>query len=1175
MSMSTSTTTFVVVNSIFAGLFLTGCVRTKDQPGNSTGNCMVDKEWCGPGLICVKEGDSDTSYMCVGCDAGTYWQDNEITYPPGYTGPVNYCVNPCADGYWGDDDDSNPEPDHVPQPICRGCDSKCATCEDGNSCTSCPEGTFLFNGDCITADDCTLNYGYTEDGVCKSCHVDENGLRSCGTCNGPTETSCLTCPGSLFVGGQDNIYMTPFRSCVTEYECKSDDARKHPYVGVPNEQAEPYTCDDSCSEHTNPVLPYQTDKANCVDDCGKAVIEMNDRCVFCPNPTPYRYTDGSCIDECPATYFADISGDEAICQKCTNDTCLYCEADGRCTECKEGLNLTEDGTCVTDDDCTDPTLPVCNECPEEFPLRIPGTGACTDQCTHPTWADVNNICQDCLNEDCTECNPADPNTCLACPDELNLTEGGLCVADEECMDEDILPDFCEDCPEGLLRLPNDICVTECPGDFYQDGDFCLPCTNETTCELCAVTPEQCSTCPPGFNLTEDWTCISDEDCADPELPRCEVCPEDTFRTVIGTCVADCGLATIPAQCEECIFPTPHRTLTGRCVDSPECGILQTGDQCVTCPTDRFNRTQLDSCVPDPECESLRPGDQCKVCPADSLPNRTELGRCVVDALCEPRREGDQCLECPANSIWKNETELGRCVVDAQCEPEREGDQCLTCPLNSIWNNETELGRCVVDAQCEPERPGDQCLKCPDTYPNLTEKGRCVVDVRCTSLTTGDECVTCPDTYPNRTKTDRCVIDEQCSVLTTGDECVDCPNHQEAIYTNRTETGTCVTDFKCTELFEGEHCTTCPRAYPFRVLEPIYEPKFEFFNCDAVCPNNYNQPDQSPHDTITPHAMTDDVELVCTPCIQAGPSVHPCLRCDLTRNDIVGEEGEERELGYDRCISCQQDAQFFIPVLEEEYGICVTDCDAYPDHVDCGVVVDQIETVFFLDDSGSMKNPDFRLDMGLRVLESLAPHMDGRPVRVHKFGTNRHLLTPNSGRTIGLNLETLCLQDGGKCVLPHRDNRGRLVGAWNGTSDWTYMWKNIREDVPDYYLPGPGLLRVYIIADGVDNSNDGRPNGFEGFEALLDDLEVYNFNELQFHYALIDGPKDSDGNSNWEAEYTRLANRTGGSFVHYHRDDRPEDDAAFARRMSDMIEKTIEANERYDRTEDNTPGAGNP
>jgi len=173
-----------------------------------------------------------------------------------------------------------------------------------------------------------------------------------------------------------------------------------------------------------------------------------------------------------------------------------------------------------------------------------------------------------------------------------------------------------------------------------------------------------------------------------------------------------------------------------------------------------------------------------------------------------------------------------------------------------------------------------------------------------------------------------------------------------------------------------------------------------------------------------------------------------------------------------------------------------------------VTVDGVETVLYLDDSGSMTwTGEFRLGTGTRlqegrlVLGSLAPLLSG-PTRVLKFGSAPTVLSP---REEGNQVSTT------------------LVGMqWDGSSGGTYLWKMIEDDVMSRYRPGSGKLRLVVVTDGQDTLSPAEYNGVRGMDPMMRVLLREGF-DIEWHIVVL-------GEVERKERYEALAGATGGSFL---------------------------------------------
>ena len=83
------------------------------------------------------------------------------------------CVTTCPSGYFAS------------QGVCTECSAPCVSCSSASTCLSCDVDHVIRDGSCVR--DCPAKYFSIDNSDCMPC--DE----TCGTCDGPLSTSCLTC----------------------------------------------------------------------------------------------------------------------------------------------------------------------------------------------------------------------------------------------------------------------------------------------------------------------------------------------------------------------------------------------------------------------------------------------------------------------------------------------------------------------------------------------------------------------------------------------------------------------------------------------------------------------------------------------------------------------------------------------------------------------------------------------------------------------------------------------------------------------------------------------------------------------------------------------------------------------------------------------------------------------
>jgi hypothetical protein len=176
----------------------------------------------------------------------------------------------------------------------------------------------------------------------------------------------------------------------------------------------------------------------------------------------------------------------------------------------------------------------------------------------------------------------------------------------------------------------------------------------------------------------------------------------------------------------------------------------------------------------------------------------------------------------------------------------------------------------------------------------------------------------------------------------------------------------------------------------------------------------------------------------------------------------------------------------------------------------------VETVLFLDDSKSMRGKN--LQVGKELLRQLEPILSTRSnaenvssaLRVVKFGTD-------------------------KTVLQLRDNKFNNLNAvllgWDGSSETTYLWKMLEQDILKRYRPSQnpkqGKIRIIILTDGYDTQSPGSYRGVNGMNPMMEKLISCGFN-IEFHIALIRCEVNQQKKE--VNRYQALAEATGGGYV---------------------------------------------
>jgi len=180
-----------------------------------------------------------------------------------------------------------------------------------------------------------------------------------------------------------------------------------------------------------------------------------------------------------------------------------------------------------------------------------------------------------------------------------------------------------------------------------------------------------------------------------------------------------------------------------------------------------------------------------------------------------------------------------------------------------------------------------------------------------------------------------------------------------------------------------------------------------------------------------------------------------------------------------------------------------------------VVVDDIETTLYLDDSPSMNESTggwfsftSRLDQGRKVLSSLAPVLGSLPCRVLKFS--------NKPTVLSMREENSRKGGGISSSLP------QITSGWDGSGNGTYLWHMIQTDVMERYLPGKGKLRLVVVTDGDDNMSPSGYQGMKGMDPMMRTLQKSGY-DIEWHIIVI-------GEESGLGRYKALTGATGGSFL---------------------------------------------
>ena len=402
------------------------------------------------------------------------------------------CVTTCSEGYYG----------HTTQRKCLKCHESCRTCADGtspDSCTSCPDTKYLFNGTCVDE--------------CSSEHVSVVPLvRLAGNSASDREGRLeLKMDGvwKTFCGYKMhmNLANVVCRQLGMGYAVSFDTTAKFGQ-GKGSVSNDNLNCNGKetdvfqCSRENRPVpRPYRREYPEVYPPYRRCYGHSRDAGVTCSK----RRSDAGgnkCVKDCPDTFY-----------KAIKDTCLPCHY--RCKKCSSDKSK-------------------CSICRKGYFLK---DNLCVVSCGYKMYGHIQTQnCRSCNMTACKACfDGSSPTSCSICPQPL-VSNGGRCV---------------KSCGPDKYRKGSK-CVKDCGSYSYKNatGYNCLPCyfphTWDSKAQKCIVCPANCDTfgCK-RVNGTDNAICN-----------RCKMgyylSPDK--RTCLE-CASSCrGCNVSSTQCTVCTFP---------------------------------------------------------------------------------------------------------------------------------------------------------------------------------------------------------------------------------------------------------------------------------------------------------------------------------------------------------------------------------------------------------------------------------------------------------------------------------------------------------------------------------------------------------------------------------------------------------------------------------------------
>ena len=707
----------------------------------TTGQCVcatgTTASPLGPCITCTPSCATCTSALsCLTCkttDGAT--PTNRVTTP-------NQGVCACLEGFFDNG-----------VAVCSACNVACRTCS-GNAgfCTSCK----LNSNTALSGNACACLPGFTPripaDGTCYKCDV------TCATCQGPSQSDCLTCPGTRSL----------FSSSAGAGVC-------YCLVGFTEQNPRQADCIvGSCSAVT-------TGCTNCTTA----------GCSQCSESLNFNLTPVAGVCRCKPGYYFNTP--TSTCVAC-GAGCLSCTSAGVCNSCYQGATQTAGGCAcpngtyanTTTLACVACTIVGCGVCPSNTCtgcispwVYVSGDCKCPDQTYLANGACVNcpTGCRLCNNTGCNSCNSANfllNSACLStCPDTF-VGVSGVCLNCPTNCRTCSVQTTCTICALGFYLYAGG-CVSICPANTLTNTTS-MTCTQcSAPCSSCSNTTTFCTSCLPGSGFLLQGTCVS-------------ACPSMTTNVggVCLSCNSNCATCFGSQDfCSSCAFPKflfngtcvllcpPNSFFDGiQCVVQCRTGQYPSGTNCLNCSTGCVACTSPVTCTQCPFNFYMLSGSCVPSCPPNTFPFFGPSGGVCLTCL-------PNCLTCATPTV------CSQCV-----SPQYQliNGNCVNCLGSSVADPIT--GRCVpCPANCVTCLNSTYCSQCnPST---LAVNGTCITCLSpCSTCANGvSSCSSCITGY-----------------VLAGTSCVQsCPNPDQSIINGRCQ---CRFGF----LFNGICVRACPPGF---------------------------------------------------------------------------------------------------------------------------------------------------------------------------------------------------------------------------------------------------------------------------------------------------------------------------------------------------------------------------
>ncbi|XP_077988684.1 proprotein convertase subtilisin/kexin type 5-like isoform X2 [Glandiceps talaboti] len=694
------------------------------------------------------------------------------------------CVSMCPDGFYA------PDVHHR----CRYCDEKCGTCNGPSEydCLSCPDGQFLIEDRSQCTDDCGV--GYFLEYETQNCVPCES---HCKQCLGSADF-CISCQDGMEMQGSTCLIGCPMHTYKDiDDKCQQCDESCYSCTGPSDEECldcqqgyilQERKClrGDSCGEsYYRNTYVDPPECAECHETCKTCIGPGEDDCLECAESL--HFNDGRCQQTCA---YGEYMGTDNECKAC-DEFCVQCQGQGQCYECEYGKFLDDEATCV-------------------------------QECRNGKYG-YNGECHTC-HSSCKKCQGSGAADCIQCKrdeDDRRFLQEGMCVS--HCStgyygDEDA--NVCRSCDPSCLSCdgPSSRDCLECAENDPVEGE-CAG-TDESDCDYVCKTcnprhPEKCTSCFNGKYLSED-------DCVESEL-----CPSGTFGDDASNECLNCH-----PTCETC--NDKHHT------------------SCITCETNYY-------LTDDSTCESE--------CPIGTYTDNKAQECTECHSSCEScvGAGHERCTSCvPGKYLNGN-----NCVIYCDDNQYRDEDSKLCIPCHRSC------------ATCSGPSDYD-CTSCPDGFDEY--HGACTSKCRDGQYQADGDCVFCNDACEtcNGGSESECLSCKFGQFLAPDSTCTSqCDNRFFEDYSS----GTCQSCHSTCERCLGSAETDC-----WECIDGLY--LYEGVRCVEHCPEGFYA------ETSNKFSECQPCSLGCLDCVDKRDK---CISCrDYTYLFINDDEDDDEQRCVDVC-----------------------------------------------------------------------------------------------------------------------------------------------------------------------------------------------------------------------------------------------------------------------------------